>query len=45
VENGKAVHLLKPNTKKRKRKCDLEEEKKEEQIKKFKLDNFDDLSS
>jgi len=45
VENGKAVHLLKPNTKKRKRKSDLEEEKKEEKSKKFKLDNYDELSN
>jgi hypothetical protein len=44
AENGRAVHLLKPTTKKRKRPPELEEEKREQETSKRKLREYDLLA-
>lgn len=44
AENGRAVHLLKPSTKKRKRKPEVEEEKIERESSKRKLREYDVLA-
>ena len=45
VENGRAVHLLKPMTKKRKKRSEVEEEKKMVEESKRKVEQFDALAN
>ncbi len=45
VEHGRAVHLLKPGTKKRKRKSELEEEKMHQHASKRKLQEYDAMAA